>query len=338
MSAAGVVSFTIPEIKELSQEALIRAGLSAEDAAIITEVYLEGELWGRKSHGFRLIPWTLEQMKDRKIGEIMIEQETPVSALLHGGNRHGCVVAHRAMTRAIDKARQLGMGVIGIHNAGNIGMAGYYVKLASDHGLIGIVMAHTPAIVVPYGGAESILGTNPLAIGIPAQPYPIILDMATSAVGFHQVMMAKATGQPLPPGSALDKYGRPTNNPDEAVEDGIHFLPFGGYKGSGLSLMIEILAGCWTNSLVGTEKTGEMRSDFFSSLFIAMQPELLLPRHQFEAKIQILMERIKASKPAAGFTAIRLSGERGQQNRESLLKAGRLELDAATAAYLRGGE
>jgi LDH2 family malate/lactate/ureidoglycolate dehydrogenase len=102
--------------------------------------------------------------------------------------------------------------------------------------------------------------------------------------------------------------------------------------------MIEILAGCWTNSLVGAEKTGEMRSDFFSSLFIAMQPELLLPRHQFEAKVQILMERIKTSKPAAGFTAIRLPGERGQQNRESLLKAGRLELDAATAAYLRGGE
>ena len=87
MSAAGVVSFTIPQIKELSQEALIRAGLSAEDAATITEVYLEAELWGRKSHGFRLIPWTLEQMKDRKIGEITIEQETPVSALLDGGNR-----------------------------------------------------------------------------------------------------------------------------------------------------------------------------------------------------------------------------------------------------------
>ena len=85
------------------------------------------------------------------------------------------------------------------------------------------------------------------------------------------------------------------------------------------------------------QKTGEMRSDFFSSLFIAMQPELLLPRHQFEAKIQILMERIKASKPAAGFTAIRLPGERGQQNRK-LLKAGRLELDAATAAYLREEE
>jgi L-2-hydroxycarboxylate dehydrogenase (NAD+) len=337
MSAAGVVSFTIPEIKELSQEALIRAGLSAEDAATITEVYLEAELWGRKSHGFRLIPWTLEQMKDRKIGEITIEQETPVSALLDGGNRHGCVVAHRAMTRAIDKARQLGMGVIGIHNAGNIGMAGYYVKLASDHGLNGIVMAHTPALVVPYGGADSILGTNPLAIGIPAQPYPIILDMATSAVGFHHVMMAQATGQPLPPGSALDKYGRPTRNPDQAVEDGIHFLPFGGYKGSGLSLMIEILAGCWTNSLVGAEKTGEIRSDFFGSLFIAMQPELLLPRHQFDAKIQLLMERIKTSKPAAGFTAIRLPGERGQQNRESLLKAGRLELDAATAAYLQRG-
>jgi LDH2 family malate/lactate/ureidoglycolate dehydrogenase len=161
--------------------------------------------------------------------------------------------------------------------------------------------------------------------------------MATSAVGFHHVMMAKATGQPLPPGSALDKYGRPTNNPDEAVEDGIHFLPFGGYKGSGLSLMIEILAGCWTNSLVGAE-TGEIRSDFLGSLFIAMQPELLLPRHQFDAEIQLLMERIKASKPAAGFTAIRLPGERGQQNRESLLKAGRSELDAATAAYLRGGE
>ena len=102
--------------------------------------------------------------------------------------------------------------------------------------------------------------------------------------------------------------------------------------------MIEILAGCWTNSLVGAEKTGEMRSDFFSSLFIAMQPELLLPRHQFEAKIQILMERIKASKPAAGFTAIRLPG-RGDNKIEKLsLKAGRLELDAATAAYLRGGE
>src|SRR5215218_747685 len=79
-----MVSFTIPEINELSREALIRAGLSADDAAIIKEVYLEAELWGRKSHGFRLIPWTLEQMKDRKIGEITIEQETPVSALLDG--------------------------------------------------------------------------------------------------------------------------------------------------------------------------------------------------------------------------------------------------------------
>lgn len=336
MSAAGMVSFTVPEIKELSQRALIRARLSADDAVVVTEVYLEAELWGRKTHGFRLIPWTLEQMKGRKIGEIKVDQETPVSALLDGGNRHGCVVAYRAMTMAIDKARQTGISVVGIHNAGNIGMVGYYVKLATDEGLIGIAMGHTPAVVVPYGGAQPILGTNPLAVGVPAKPYPIILDMGTSAVAYHQVMMAKAMGQPLPPNCALDKHGRPTTSPDEAVEEGIRFLPFGDHKGSGLSLMIEILAGCWTNSPVGAEKTGEIRNYFFSSLFMAMQPELLLRQHQFEAKVRVLTDRIKASKPAAGFEAMRLPGERGQQSRERLLQAGVLEVDVATATYLRG--
>lgn len=336
MSTAGMVSFRVPEIKELSQRALMRAGLSADDAVVVTEVYLEAELWGRKTHGFRLIPWTLEQMTGRKIGEIKVDHETPVSALLDGGNRHGCVVAQRAMTMAIDKARQTGIGVVGIHNAGNIGMVGYYVKLATGEGLIGIAMGHTPALVVPYGGAEPILGTNPLAIGVPAEPYPLILEMGTSAVSYHQVMMAKAMGQPLPPNCALDKHGRVTTSPHEAVEEGVRFLPFGDHKGSGLSLMIEILAGCWTNSPVGAEKTGDMRNDFFSSLFIAMQPELLLPRHHLEAKVRVLIDRIKSSKPAAGFEAIRLPGERAQQSREGLLQAGALEVDGVTAAYLQG--
>ncbi len=338
MSGTQMVEFTIAKIKDLSQAALERAGLSADDAAVVTEVYLEAELWGRKTHGFRLIPWTLEQMKGRKIGEIEIDEDTPVSALLDGGNRHGCVVAHRAMTTAIDKARRTGIGVVGIHNAGNIGMVGYYVKLATDEGLIGIAMGHTAAVVVPYGGAEPILGTNPLAVGVPAKPHPLILDMGTSAVAYHQVMMAQALGQPLPRDRALDKHGRPTTSPDEAMEEGIRFLPFGGHKGSGLSLMIEILAGCWTNSPVGAEKTSEMRSDFFSSLFMAMQPELLLPRRQFEAKVRALTDRIRASKPAAGVEAIRLPGERGLQSRERLLQAGVLEVDIATAAYLRGDE
>lgn len=336
MSAAEMVSFSVPEIKELSRRALMHAGLSAEDAAVVSDVYLEAELWGRKTHGFRMIPWTLEQMMVRKIGEIKVDHETPVSALLDGGNRHGCVVAQRAMTMAIDKARQARIGVVGIHNAGNIGMVGYYVKLATEEGLIGIAMGHTPALVVPYGGADPILGTNPLAVGVPAKPYPLILEMATSAVSYHQVMMAKATGQSLPPHCALDKHGRPTTSPDEAMEEGVRFLPFGDHKGSGLSLLIEILAGCWTNSPVGAEKTGEMRNDFFSSLFMAMQPELLLPRHQFEAKVRVLMDRIKASRPAAGFEAIRLPGEHAQQTKERLLQAGVLEVDVATAAYLRG--
>ena len=157
------------------------------------------------------------------------------------------------MMMAINKAKETGIAAVGTFNSNHFGITGYYSDLAIRNDMIGIVICNTEPGVAPLGGKKAILGTNPIAIGIPSETY-IAVDMATSVSARGKLLEAKRKGEEIPPNTAIDKDGNPTTDPEAALEGSI--LPFGGVKGYALSFMIEIMTGPLVNAAFGTKVTG----------------------------------------------------------------------------------
>jgi LDH2 family malate/lactate/ureidoglycolate dehydrogenase len=190
-------------------------------------------------------------------------------------------------------------------------MAAYYAMMAAKQGMIGIVMSNSPSTVAPFGGAEPILGTNPLAIAIPAgDEYPIVLDMATSVVARGKIRLSLNNKQEIPLGWAVDPEGNPTTNPEEAIKGAL--LPFGGPKGYAIGLIIHILSTLLTNSareyeiksiddLTGKSEVGNFMGAIRISSFISQEI--------FNQEIDELIQRIKNSKRAKDVNRIYLPGE-----------------------------
>ena len=196
------------------------------------------------------------------------------------------------------------------------GRSAYYVEMIAKAGLVAVHTASSSRMVAPPGGAKSVLGTNPIAIAIPTSRGPIVLDMGTSAFMMTELMLRERLGEPLPEGVAIARGGAPTRDPAAARRGAL--LPFGGYKGFGLALMVQalgVLAGSAT----------EQSSDF-GYLFIAFKPDLLGPADVGEQRVTELIERVKAVPRQPGVDEIRIPSERAFRTRERLLREG-LEID-----------
>ena len=182
-------------------------------------------------------------------------------------------------------------------------------------------MAQSPAATTPYGSIEPLFGTNPIAFGIPAHPRPLIFDMATSAITFGAMLKAARLNQRIPEGVAIDKTGRPTTDPKKAMEGAT--LPFdSSHKGTGLTMMIEILAGI----MPGADFAGQNPSGGWGNLFITLSPTLLGDLELFKKNVKKLVERVRNSKTKTG-NKIRIVGEHTLQTRDVNLKKGEVEID-----------
>lgn len=152
---------------------------------------------------------------------ISIERETRLSALLNGNNQAGMLVLHKAMSMAVDKAKSAGFGIVGTnHTSTSTGALGYYAEQVAKQGLIGVVFAQSPEFVAPHGSKQAVFGTNPIAIGIPAEQGPVVMDMATAAYAWFGLLEAKTAGRPIPGDVALNAEGLPTTNPSEVLSGG----------------------------------------------------------------------------------------------------------------------
>jgi len=233
------------ELSRFVKEAFMAVGTPEEYANIVADHLVLANLRGVDSHGVIRLPNYIRGIMEGYINpkpQIKIIKDSPWLTLLDGDRGIGHAVAAKATEIAINKAKNLGLGVIGIRNIRHIGMLAYYVLKIVNNNMLGFVAVNaSPAIGLP-GFKKPITGNNPLAMGFPVKNgEPIVLDMALSVVARGKIMVALKRGERIPEGWALSKDGKPTTDPKEAYE-GI-LLPIGGYKGLGLAIVMDMLCG-----------------------------------------------------------------------------------------------
>lgn len=286
---------------------LAATGLAPESIEIILQHFLYNERSGRISHGFIRFKKMVASLRNKKgLGQPM-KAELSIShgALIDGNGSHGIVAAKMATDWAIELAKKHGICFVGVNNyEGNTGSLGYYIKELTDQNLIGICFCNTIHTVAPWGGSESILGTNPIAIGIPSQENPILIDFATSAVSFSSTMVAAQNSEKLPPGLIYDSFGNPSTNPLDAEKGCITAMA--KHKGYALGLALEILAGPLIKAKAG--KNAVKGSDGF--VIIGIAPEFFTQLEFFKEQVSALINEIVSSRVALDQRSIKIPGER----------------------------
>lgn len=301
----------IEEITKLATKVLKKYDLDDNDVDAIINHLLDEELMGKPSHGFYRLAGIIKHLKNKEVNknDIKVDKETITSASVNGGCHIGLVVAEYATKVAIDKAKEIGFCMVGANNYfGTTGAMGYYTRKIADNDLIGVVICNSRGAVAPWGGKDAILGTNPISIGIPTKNEPIIVDLATSACSYGNLMLAAKENRTIPKGLVLDEKGNPSNNPNDANE-GCQ-LPMGEHKGYALGLAIELLAGPFIGAKAG-EKAVQSSDGF---LVCAISSEQFVSLSQFKENTSSLIEEIKNSSLAPGYSEIRIPGEESFKN------------------------
>lgn len=293
-----------------------KAGVPAADAAAVARCLVEADLRGVVSHGVGRVPIYLHRIALGLVdpaAPIAVEELAPAVARVDGANALGFLVGRRAMAEAIERAGRFGIGMALAHRSTHFGMAASYLRQAIEAGFAAFAFTNASPAMPVWGGRVPFLGTSPFAFGAPGGEHgpPILLDMATSIVARGKIRRAAAAGQPIPPGWALDKDGKPTTDASAAYEGII--LPLGGPKGSGLSLMMEVLAGVMSGSAfggeVGNQYSDEDRPQNVGHMFIALKPELAMDRAGYAARMDALARRAKACPPVMEGEEILFPGE-----------------------------
>ena len=332
------------DVVELSIAKMLRHGVPRNEAEIAAPIYLEGELCGKRTHGFRYLEGCLLQCQEgaTRRQELTIQHETPNSALVDGGFHFPFFVHYTAMKLAIDMAKASGLALVGARNGVVSGLLGYYSQMATEEGLIGIAMNSAVLAVVPPGGVTPLLSTNPLTIGIPRLDWPpLILDMATSAGTYSQIMVAQRDKQTLPACIAVDLDGKPTTDPFKTVDEAhhTHLLPFGGYKGFGLALMIELLCNAGLGTPIGKSKLEPYFDPAYSNgLYFVFRPDLFVEHDVFDAHVAQLITDIESGQRATNIGEIRLPGEESQHRKAAILKTGIIDIEEPTYEFLQTPE
>jgi LDH2 family malate/lactate/ureidoglycolate dehydrogenase len=330
--AAGRINLSVADARDLAEGALRGVGFDDNEARIVADHVVDAALCGYEYSGLAKIlniPESEHFKRPRR--PIKVLHETDISIAFDGGNNVGMLALFYAAQTAIRKATAHGIALVSVTDAWMSGRSAYYVEMIANAGLVAIHTAASSRLVAPPGGAKPALGTNPIAIAVPSTREPIILDIGTSAYMMTEVLLRERLGELLPEGVAIGPDGEPTRDPALARRGAL--LPFGGYKGFGLALMVQalgLLGGC------GPEQASEP-----GYLFIAFRPDLLGPRDVFNRRVTELMEDIKATPRQAGVEEIRIPSERAFRARERALRAGlnidRLVFESLVALRARAG-
>jgi LDH2 family malate/lactate/ureidoglycolate dehydrogenase len=312
------------------------AGLAADESQVLADVLVSADQCGVHSHGVvrlgayaRLVRsgvWRTG-VRPRPV------REGPSFLVLDGEGCVGPVAAVDGMRRCVEMARRAGLAGVWVRRAGHFGRAGYYAELAAAEGMVGVALANAAPSLAPWGGRERVLGNNPLAVALPRRNAPpVVLDMALSVAAQGRVRLAAERGDRLPPGWALDPQGKPTDDPLQALAGTL--LPVGGYKGSGLALVVDVLTGVLSGGAFGTDVAPTRGSRFAAShAFVAVDVGSLREREAFLDDVEQLIQMVKGTALAPGYAEVLLPGE-GEARRRSA-QAHVVELPAEVAAQAR---
>ena len=310
---AGRVHLNVADARALAESALRGIGYDSDEARIIADHVIDAALCGYEYSGLAKILNVADSEHFRLPRRPMtVLRETDVSIAFDGGNNVGMLSLFHAAEATIKKAAAHGIALVSVNDAWMSGRSAYYVEMIARAGLVAIHTASSSQMVAPPGGMRAALGTNPLAIAIPSSHAPIVLDIGTSAYMMTEVLLRERLGELLPEGVAIGPEGAPTR--DAALARRGALLPFGGYKGFGLALMIQALG-----LLAGS---GSDEDSDYGYLFIGFRPDLIGPMDVFKQRVSELIERIKATPRQAGIDEIRIPSERAFRCRERALRQG----------------
>lgn len=315
---SSVKPISIASLKQFCVHALTNVGLPGVDAETTANALVTTDAMGVFTHGTKLLAGYLNKLKGggyRVQGKPRIEREGPGWALIDGDSALGQVGSSFAMQTAMAKARNVGIAYVGLRNTGHIGAAGYYCATAAREGFISMVTGNDIPSVAAPGSRGAVLGSNPIAYGVPVgKKDPIVLDMATAAVAGGKIYAAMQRGEPIPSSWLIDLEGKPTNDgtlyPDRAA-----LAPMAGHKGYGFGLWCEIMSaivpgGNMTWQVGSWIFDDASRPSFHNASFVAIDIAAMMPPEQFEQRLQRLIDEIHATKTAAGVERVLLPGER----------------------------
>lgn len=322
---------TVPvEINRL--RGLVVARLSqvfgSSQAERMVDVVMFGELSGRSTHGIiRLLPGRKGPVDEQPGPDPVIHRTAPAAARVEG--RPGMLVASVATDTVLDIASEHGFAVVtAVGSSSSSGSLTYYVDRLASAGLVSFVSGNTLAFATPPGGQARMLGTNPFSIGIPAEPRPFVFDIGTSAITFGDVLEADAAGVLLPPDVAVDHDGNPTRHPEDVL-DGGSLLTFGGHKGLGLAMAVEVMAG----ALAGSAAAPVESTDVWGHVFVAFSSAMLGDPAKIQTDASAIMDRLRKT-PMAPNGEVRIPGERTLSNRDAALEQGVVDVDEASLEEL----
>ena len=321
----------VDDLRCLIEELLQAAGCDESSAAVAADGYLEADLRGHSIQGLDHLFSTIGGLRSGSINprpKPRIVREGTAFAVVDGDRALGQVAAEFAMDVAASKAGETGCAAVGFINADDIYMLGYYADRFARRGLVSLVMSNTyPTRVHVAGGIEGVLGTNPLAVGVPSDgPYPFVLDMATSTSAIGHVRIASYTDEPIPAGIAIDTEGLATTHAKTALSAGT-LTPMAGHKGSGLGLCVALLSGPLIGATIGKAlaevfENPQQSTGARGHLFVALDPAAFGDFDTFCTAVRNYLDEIKSSRRAADAEEILIPGERGLRQREDSLQHG----------------
>lgn len=321
------------ELLQFATTMLEAGGFSAAQAAEMADLLVWANVRGIDSHGVLRIPRYVEMLELGMLdaGAVISEvHRKGAVVVLDGGKAPGATAMNRAVRDAAALADTFGLGWCGVRNTSHAGAIGYFVRQLTEQGKIGIAMTASKPLMSYFGAKGEALSSNPLAIGVPKPGgEPLILDMSTAAVALGKIMAAKDAGREIPLGWAVDSEGADTQDPAKASV----LLPMAGAKGSGLSLMIEVLCSLLVgNANIAPALTGG-KGGGFNGLVLAIDPAAFGAPDVFAHSVAALASAIHALEPALGFDAVLLPGERGEQSEARRIADG-VPIAAGTAKRL----
>ena len=332
----GYTKWKYDVLVQLCHDAFGEFGFNAEESRIITDVLLLSDLYGIESHGMQRMA---RYYKSIQKGMIKVDArpevvfETPVSAVIDGHGGMGQIIGHKAMEMAIAKAATSGIGIVTVRESNHYGIAGYYARMACDRGLIGMSFTNTTAITVPTYGRTAMLGTNPIACAMPADPVPFFFDASTSVVTRGKLEVYNKMGKPLPEGWALDKNGHPSTDASDVLKNivgkkGGGIMPLGGseellgsHKGYGYAMLAEIFSSILSLGLTSNHTTQGTRGGICHG-FVAIAPTIFGDAQAIKDHFSRFLQELRDSPKADGRDRIYTHGEKEVEAVAAMMEQG----------------
>ncbi len=342
------MNYSYQSLKRFCDDAFEKFGFTKEEAGTITDVLLLADLFGIESHGTQRL---VRYHKDIAKGLIHVDAkpevvfETPVSAVIDAHDGMGQVVGHMAMKMAIEKAKKTGIAIVSVRNSTHYGIAGYYTKMACDQGLIGISTTNTTAIMVPTYGRKAMLGSNPIAISFPAEPYPFLFDASTTVVTRGKLEVYNKLDKPLHDGWAIDSTGNESTDAAKVLgciinKEGGGILPLGGstedsgsHKGYGWGMVAELFSSIISMGDT-SDKTNVGTHGGICHGFLVMDPAIFGDAEGIKKHLSSFLDELRNSPKAEGRERIYTHGEKEVFAMEERMKNG-INININTVAEMR---